>query len=74
MPLFAAGWSDPFLQKAGFSREPTLDVNQTCPFSSIIGLCMVVWLSQMASSPQYGDGIIGFVFELGVFGFRDPVR
>src|SRR5215471_166089 len=30
-------------------------VNHTRPFSSKIGLWMVVWPSQIGSSPQYGD-------------------
>src|SRR6202035_1052469 len=63
----ADGWLDPCLQKSGFAGGRTLAVNQTRPFSSIIGLCVVVSLSQMGSAPQYGDGSIGAVFEVGVF-------
>src|SRR6516164_163121 len=48
----AEGWLDPCLQKSGFGRLPTLEVNQTSPFSSIIRLCVLVRLSQIASSPQ----------------------
>ena len=48
-------------------------VNQTRPFSSNIGLCMLVWLSQIGSSPQYGDGAIGLSFEDGVFGSRTGI-
>src|SRR6516165_10258622 len=66
----AEGWLDPSLQKAGFVGGRTLAVNQTRPFSSIIGLCVVVWLSQMGSAPQYGDGSIAAVFEVGVLGSR----
>ena len=49
---FADGWSEPFLQKSGLAGGRTREVNQTRPFSSNIGLCMLVWLSQMRSSPQ----------------------
>ena len=49
---FAEGWSDPFLQKSGLAAGPTREVNQTWPFSSYIGLCVEVWLSQIGSSPQ----------------------
>src|SRR5438309_6500522 len=66
----ADGWSDPFLQKSGFAGGRTREVNQTRPFSSNIGLCMLVWLSQMRSSPQNGDGSIGLCFDDGVAGSR----
>ena len=56
--IFADACSEPFLQKAGFSGERTREVNQTRPFSSNIGLCMLVLLSQMTSSPQYGEGAV----------------
>src|SRR6266852_5020310 len=39
---FADGCSEPFLQKSGFAGAPTREVNQTRPFSSNIGLCMLV--------------------------------
>ena len=43
----------------------------TRPCLSIAKLWTVVWLFQIASSPQYGDGAAGGVFaELGVFGSR----
>src|SRR3974390_974033 len=48
----AEGWLDPCLQKSGFEGERTLAVNQTRLFSSIIGLCVTVWLSQIGSAPQ----------------------
>src|SRR6516225_12481324 len=48
----AEGLLDPCLQKSGLLGLPTLEVNQTSPFSSIIRLCVLVRLSQMASSPQ----------------------
>src|SRR5882724_11549997 len=67
---FADGWSDPFLQKSGLAGGRTRAVIQILPVSSIIGLCMLVWLSQIGSSPQYGDGAIGLSFDDGVFGSR----
>src|SRR4029453_2165248 len=67
---FADGWSDPFLQKSGLAGGRTRTVNQTRPFSSIIGLWLLVWLSQMGSAPQYGEGIIGALLEDGVCGSR----
>src|SRR2546422_10250686 len=67
---FADGWSDPFLQKSGFAGAPTREVNQTRPFSSNIGLCMLVWLSQIGSSPPYGEGVIGFRLDAGGVGSR----
>src|SRR5438094_5287589 len=60
---FADGWSEPFLQTSGLAGGRTREVNQTRPCSSSIGLCMLVWLSQIASAPQYGDGVIGFPFD-----------
>ena len=49
----ADGWSEPFLQKSGlFAIGRTRAVNHTRPFSSIIGLWMLVRPSQIASSPQ----------------------
>src|ERR1700747_1918012 len=38
----AEGWLDPCLQKSGLAGGRTRAVNQTRPFSSIIGLCVVV--------------------------------
>src|SRR5215475_4600892 len=69
----AEGWSEPFLQKSGFAGGPTREVNQTRPLSSNIGLCMLVWLSQIGSGPQYGDGVMGFSFEEAVFGSRTGI-
>src|SRR5687767_3925725 len=51
----ADGWVDPALQKAGFSGGRTLEVIQTRPFSSNIGLCTFARLVQIGSVPQYGD-------------------
>src|SRR5712691_882345 len=67
---FAEGWSDPFLQKSGLAGGRTRALNQTRAFSSMIGLCMLVWLSQIGLSPQTGEGAIGKSLELGVFGSR----
>src|SRR5271169_2685735 len=69
----ADGWSDPFLQKSGLAGAPTREANQTRAFSSIIMLCMLVWLSQIASSPQYCDVPTGFSFDDGVFGSRTGI-
>jgi hypothetical protein len=43
-------------------------VNHTRPRSSIIGLCVLVRLSQIGSRPQYGEGAIGASREDGVSG------
>ena len=52
----AEGWLDPVLQNAGFAAGRMRAVNQTRPFSSIIGLCISVWLSQIGLSPHTADG------------------
>src|ERR1041384_5885295 len=53
----ADGWLDPALQYSGLSLGArTLEVIQTRPFSSNIGLCTFALLVQIASVPQYGDG------------------
>src|SRR5688572_18235926 len=52
----AEGWLDPALQKSGLAGPRTLDVIQTRPFSSSIGLCTVALLVQIGSVPQYGEG------------------
>src|SRR5688572_16316430 len=52
---FAEGWLDPALQKSGLFGPRTLDVIQTRPFSSNIGLCTFARLVQIGSVPQYGD-------------------
>ena len=69
----AEGWSEPFLQKLGFSGGPTREVNQTRPFSSNIGLWMLVWLSQIGASPQYGDGPRRLSLDEGVLGSRTGI-
>src|SRR5437762_5185888 len=70
---FADGCAEPFLQKSGFAGGRTREVNQTLPFSSNIGLCMLVWLSQIGSGPQYGDGVVGFWCDEGVLGSRTSI-
>ena len=70
---FADGCSEPFLHASGFSGGRTREVNHTRPFSSNIGLCMLVWLSQMGSGPQWGEGCIGLRFDEGVFGSRTGI-
>src|SRR4051794_33800125 len=67
---FADGWSDPSLQNAGLSAGRITEVIQIRPFSSIIGLCTLFLLVQIASSPQYGDGAAIFGLAGGVFGSR----
>src|SRR5215207_4505910 len=52
----ADGWLDPALQKSGLFGPRTLDVIQTRPVSSSIGLCTFARLVQIASVPQYGEG------------------
>src|SRR5688572_30750502 len=67
----ADGWLDPSLQKAGLSGGRTLEVIQTCPFSSNIGLCTFARLVQIASVPQYGEGPATWGGDAGgVFGSR----
>src|ERR1051325_10124641 len=63
----ADGCVDPCLQKSGFSPGRTVEVIQTRPCSSIIGLCTLFLLVQMTSLFQYGEGAgisgdVGFVF------------
>src|SRR3712207_8230315 len=68
---FAEGWLDPCLQKAGLSGGRTLEVIQTRPLSSSIGLCTFARLFQMASVPQYGEGTATCACAAsGVFGSR----
>src|SRR5687767_8946947 len=53
----ADGWLDPALQNSGLAfGARTLEVIQTRPFSSNIGLCTFALLFQIASVPQYGEG------------------
>src|SRR5687768_1379529 len=68
---FAEGWLDPALQNAGLSGGRTLEVIQTRPSSSNIGLCTFARLVQIGSVPQYGDGPATFCGVAGgVFGSR----
>src|ERR1700693_4654565 len=67
----AEGWLEPSLQNAGFSLGRILEVIQTRPCASNIGLWTLAWLCQMASSPQYGEGAALLWSPLdGVFGSR----
>src|SRR5262245_23094063 len=73
----AEGFVDPALQKAGFSGGRTVEVIQTRPLPSNIGLWTLFLLVQIASSPQNLDGFgmvgsaAGFVFgSLTVNGTR----
>src|SRR3989442_13730738 len=67
---FADGCSEPFLQKSGFAGAPTREGNQTRPFSSNIGLCMLVSLSPMCPGPQGGYGAMGVCLLQGAVGQR----
>src|SRR5882762_10685382 len=67
----AEGWLEPSLQNAGFSVGRILEVIQTRPCASNIGLWTLAWLCQMASSSQYGEGATTLSSALdGVFGSR----
>jgi hypothetical protein len=44
------------LQKSGLSGGRTVDVIQTRPLWSNIGLCTLFRLVQIGSAPQYGEG------------------
>ena len=69
----ADGWLDPALQNAGFSGGRTLDVIQTRPFSSNIGLCTFARLVQIGSVPQYGEATGTCCGDAGgVFGSGGP--
>ena len=48
---FADGCDEPSWQNAGLFAGRTCDVNQARPFWSIIGLWVLVWLSQIGSAP-----------------------
>src|SRR5258708_39871036 len=69
---FAEGWLDLSLQYAGLSGGRMADVNHTRPCSSNMGLCMLAWLSQIASPPQYAEGCSGLSGP-GVFGSRTGI-
>src|SRR5579871_432856 len=66
----ADGLFDPFLHHAGLSRGRIVDVIHTRPCESYITLWTLVWLVQMASSPQYADGCATGSAESGVAGSR----
>src|SRR5579871_5076982 len=63
--------SDPALQYSGFFGPRIRAVNQTRPRSSISGLWILVWPSQIASSPQYGECPCGRLKEEGVSASRN---
>src|ERR1700674_652903 len=67
---FAEGCVDPALQKSGLRCGRIRAVNQMWPFSSIIGLCMMVWLSQIGFSPQTAHGAKRSFLVFGVLGSR----
>src|SRR5437016_6083817 len=52
----ADGCVDPALQKSGLLGGRTVDVIQTRPRSSNIGLCTLFLLVHSTSVPQYADG------------------
>src|SRR6476659_9081074 len=67
----ADGWLDPLRQKSGVGFGRMRAAIHTRPCASIEKLWAVVWLVQIASSFQYGDGWVGGLFAwLGVFGSR----
>src|ERR1051325_5943065 len=67
----ADGWLDPLRQKSGVGFGRIRAAIQTRPCASIEKLCAVVWLVQIASSAQYGDGCAGGLLAwLGVLGSR----
>src|SRR6185436_4939336 len=68
---FADALSDPARHHAGVAGLRIRAAAQTRACLSIAKLWTVVWLFQIASLPQYGDGAKGGVFaELGVSGSR----
>src|SRR5215204_1569962 len=67
----ADGWLDPCLQKSGLLGARTLEVIQTRPTSSNIGLCTFALLFQIGSVPQYGEAPKPCCGEAGgMFGSR----
>src|SRR4029077_17139585 len=61
----AEGWAEPFLQKSGFLGPRPAAANQTRPFRSNMPLWLLALVSQIFSSPQYGDGAIGAAIAAG---------
>src|SRR5512145_1554594 len=55
----ADGWSEPFLQKVGFSMPRTVAAIHTLPFLSNMALWLLALVSQIFSSPQYAEGAVG---------------
>jgi len=66
----ADGWLEPSLQKSGLRAGRMRAVNHTWPFSSIMGLCISVLLSQMGLSPHTADGANRSFLSDGVLGSR----
>src|SRR4051812_13626424 len=58
------------LHQSGFLSGSTREVNQTRPFSSIIGLWLMVLPSQIGLSPHTADGPNGAPCTEGVSGLR----
>src|SRR5262249_39795608 len=56
----AEGWSEPFLQNAGLLGPRTAAANHTRPLRSNMPLWLFAFVSQIVSSPQYGDGATGW--------------
>src|SRR6202030_2203517 len=57
---FADGRSDPLPQKSGSLTPRTAAASHSRPLPSIIELWLLMWVSQICSLPQYGDGARGF--------------
>src|SRR5262249_15786944 len=55
----AEGCSEPFLQKAGLSMPRTVAAIHTRPFLSNMALSLLGGVSQIFSSPQWGEGCRG---------------
>src|SRR5687767_10836314 len=53
---FAEGWSEPLLQNAGLLGPRTAAANHTRPCRSNMPLWLLAFVSQIFSSPQYGEG------------------
>src|ERR1700761_6450368 len=70
---FADGCADPALHQSGFSFGRICEVIQTRPFSSIIGLCVIVWLFQIAFGPHDGEKPCGRAVTFGVAGSRTGI-
>src|ERR1700693_2236581 len=65
---FAEGWSEPFLQKSGFSMPRTAAANQTRPLPSNMPLWLFAFWLQIFPSPHKPDAPIGFAVAFGCNG------